>query len=196
MNVALFGGAFDPVHTGHLEIARAAADAFALDRVLFVPSGRPPHKADRRLADYEDRFEMTRLACEADPRFEASRLEDPARTGPGMTYSVQTLERVRSQLGDGDRLFFLLGQDAFEDLDTWYRLEDVLRLAEFLVVSRPGVGRASNPVEARAHWLQGVENPVSATEIRRRAQAGQPLEDLTPPEVGRYIEEHKLYRES
>ena len=195
MKIALFGGTFDPIHCGHLEIARAAADAYGLDRVLFVPAGSPPHKSGQRQAPYEDRYQMTELACAEDPRFEASRLEDPARLGGRRSYSYDTIRLVRADLGPEDELFFLLGEDAFADLNIWYRLEDVAPLVEFLVVSRPNGGgeRAPKLPGLRARWVRGVEHAASSTEIRRRIAEGESLGDLTPARVAEYIQQRKLY---
>jgi nicotinate-nucleotide adenylyltransferase len=141
---------------------------------------------------------MTRLACAEDPRFEASRLEDPAALGDRKSYSYDTIRRVREDLGPEDRLYFLLGEDAFADLKIWYRLEDVVPLIEFLVVSRPNGGgeRAPNLPGLRVHWVRGVEHPASSTEIRRRAAVGESLEGLSPPAVADYIAAHGLYRET
>ena len=196
MKLALFGGTFDPIHNGHLEIARRAADEIGLDRVLFVTSGRPPHKRHRDRADYESRHRMVELACQADSRFEASRLEDPAEMAAGDTYSVHTIERVHRTLADGDELFFLMGADAFGDLSIWYRLEDVVPLVEFIVAARPGGGeeRAPRLPGLRSRWIRTTDNPVSATEIRRRAAASEPIDGLTPPAVAAYIRENALYR--
>jgi nicotinate-nucleotide adenylyltransferase len=196
VRIALFGGTFDPIHCGHLEIARAAADAYRLDVVLFVPAGNPPHKRAEEQAPYEDRYRMTELACAEDPRFEASRLEDPDRLGGRRSYSYDTIRRVREHLGPGDQLFFLLGEDAFADLNIWYRLEDVVPLVEFLVVSRPNGGgeRAPKLEGLRASWVRGIDHPASSTLIRHRAALRESLEGLTPPAVARYIEQHNHYR--
>lgn len=195
MRLALFGGTFDPVHNGHLEIARRAADELGLDRVLFVTSCRPPHKRDREHADYENRTRMVELACESEPRFEASRLEAPDEVSADASYSVHTIKRVHQTLGPDDRLFFLMGADAFGDLRIWYRLEDVLPLVEFIVAARPGGGqeRAPDRPGLRVHWIRTTDNPISATEIRRRAAAGEPLDGLTPTAVADYIREKGLY---
>ena len=195
MRIALFGGTFDPIHSGHLEIAGAAADSYSLDRVLFIPAGNPPHKRAEDQAPYEDRFRMTELACAEDPRFEASRLEDPARLSGRRSYSYDTIQRVRAGLGAEDKLFFLLGEDAFADLNIWYRLEDVVPLVEFLVVSRPngGADRAPKLPGLRVQWVRGIDHPASSTEIRRRAAAGESLDGLTPAAVGDYITSRGLY---
>ena len=190
MKVAIFGGTFDPIHLGHLEVATAAADEFGLDRVLFIPAGRPPHKAKRELVPYEDRLEMVRLACEDDPRFEASRLEEPGQGRP--SYSIHTIERLRGDLEQDDRLFVILGADAFNDLFTWYRVDDVVRLAEFIVVSRPGEAIA-NVLGVRLQSLGGVANPLSASAVRSRLSTGDRCQDALRPAVSSYIEVAGLY---
>src|SRR5579883_2658750 len=100
MRIGLFGGTFDPIHNAHLAVARAAADRFRLDRVLFVPSAHPPHKAGVTAAPYEDRVRMAEIACDVDPRFEVSRLEE----GTARSYSIDTIEKLKTQLAPGDEL--------------------------------------------------------------------------------------------
>lgn len=195
MRIALFGGTFDPVHNGHLEIARAAADRFGLDRVLFVPGGDPPHK-ESSTTPYEDRFRMIELACAGEPRLEPSRLEAPEALGGRPSYSVDTIERVRDELAEEDELFFLIGEDAFRDLPIWYRLDDVAEMVEFLVVSRGGEPVTERPPHPRVRYrrLEAIDNPTSSSEIRRRVREGKTLEGLTPPATATYIAEHGLYR--
>ncbi len=190
MKVAIFGGTFDPIHLGHLEVATAAADEFGLDRVLFIPAGRPPHKARRELAPYEDRFEMVWLACEGAPRFEASRLEEPGQGRP--SYSIHTIERVREELGPDDRLFVILGADAFNDLSTWYRIDDVVRLAEFIVVSRPE-NQVVDFADARVEQLNQVDNSISASLVRDQLKSGTGCQALLPSRVNDYIGAKRLY---
>lgn len=185
--LCLFGGTFDPVHTGHLQIAEEAAKRFLLDRVLFVPAANPPHKKAARLTAYEDRFRMVELACAPYPKFAASRLE----AGSERSYTVDTLERFRKEIGAKDRLFFLIGADAFDELETWKRWQDVVRLAEFIVVARPGV-EYHIPEQARVERLDGMDLPVASTTIRARLRAGEPTPEL-PTEVRDFIEERGLY---
>jgi nicotinate-nucleotide adenylyltransferase len=200
VNIALFGGTFDPVHNGHLAVAQAAADRFSLDRVLFIPSGRPPHKDREPQAPYEDRYRMAEFACQADPRFEASRLEDPQVLGGGKTYSVDTIERVRDELAPGDDLYFLIGQDAFDELAIWHRLEDVVEKVEFIVASRPhsvsSVRREGVAAQARFQELEGVDVPISATAVRRLAAQGSDLRGSVPDPVADYIRRHRLYQKN
>ncbi len=131
MRLALFGGTFDPIHNAHLTVAREAADQFHLEQVWFIPAAHPPHKTAHTGASYEDRFRMTELACQADPRFLASRLE----AGEGKSYSIDTVERVRAL---GQEPYFIIGADAFAEVSTWHRWQDLVRLTEFIVVTRPG----------------------------------------------------------
>lgn len=195
MNLAIFGGTFDPIHIAHLEVARAARRECFLDRILFVPASQPPHKTGRFMADYEHRFEMVRLACLEHPAFEPSRLEAPGRDR-GRNYSIQTIRRVADQLTTHDRLFFLIGADAFLEIATWFHWRQVIEEIEFIVVNRPGftVDEAIIPPGARVHWLRSVNNPISSSEIRRRLQTGQSVRGLMPPAVARYITRHQLYR--
>ena len=185
--VSLFGGTFDPIHEAHLQIATAAIEKFSLDRVLFVPARNPPHKNPSGVTPYTHRLRMVEIACEVNPRFIASRLEE----GTGRSYTIDTLKRFRKELRADDRLFFLIGSDAFDEIESWKRWQDVIRLAEFIVVTRPEHDYHT-PEHARVHRLDGVSLPVSSSSIRSRLAAGQPTPEL-PPGVREYIEAHRLY---
>ncbi len=187
MRLALFGGTFDPIHNAHLTVAREAAGQFQLDEVWFVPAAHPPHKSHHTGASYEDRFRMTELACQGDPRFVASRLE----AGAQMSYSVDTVERVCAL---GEQPYFIIGADAFAEITTWHRWQDLVRLTEFIVVTRPGHQYAAPP-GTRVHRLETVALPVSSSEVRRKLAAGEIPAEL-PPAVGRYIFERGLYQPS
>ena len=188
MRIALFGGTFDPIHNAHLRIAREAAGQFALDRIWFIPASRPPHKSGVTRTPYEHRYRMVELACAGEQLFEASRLEEGATN----SYSIETIERVQALLGGGEQLFFLIGADAFAEIGTWHRWRDVIRSVDFIVVSRPG--RAYTvPEGARVFRLEGVDLPVSSSEIRHQLAAGDDQVEV-PPAVLAYIREHGLYR--
>ena len=187
MRLALFGGTFDPIHNAHLTVAREAASQFHLDQVWFVPAAHPPHKSDLTAATYEDRFRMTELACQADPRFVASRLE----AGESKSYSLDTVERVRAL---GEQPYFIIGADAFAEITSWHRWQDLVRLTEFIVVTRPGHQYATPP-GACVHRLETVALPVSSSEIRRQLTEGHIPAEL-PPAVGHYISERGLYQPS
>ena len=133
----LFGGTFDPIHTGHVQAARAAARKFRLDRVLFIPTGNPPHKHGDHLTPFPHRYCMTVLACAGDRRLVPSLLEAPTAEGKPC-YSIDTVRKVRRSLHKSDRLFFLIGVDAFLDLPHWKEYRRLLDLVDFIVVSRPG----------------------------------------------------------
>jgi nicotinate-nucleotide adenylyltransferase len=168
-------------------IACAAADAFSLARVLFIPAANPPHKAIGELSSYEDRFRMVQLACAADTRFEPSRLEE----GAAKSYSIHTIERVRVAEPDAE-LHFLIGADAFAEIGTWFRWRDVLAAVTFIVVSRPGA-TYEVPPGARVLRLEQIDMPVSSSEIRRLLKNGA-ADAPVPPAVAAYIQEHVLYR--
>ena len=167
MRLALFGGTFDPIHNAHLTVARTAVRRFALDRLLFIPSARPPHKAGATHAPYEDRVRMAELACAGEAAFEVSRLEE----GTARSYSIDTIEKVRAGMAGGDELFFLIGADAFAEIHTWHRWEDVARQVCFLVASRPGHSYNAAP-PLRTERLEGIDLAVSSSEIRRELAAG------------------------
>lgn len=212
--IGVFGGTFDPVHNGHLKAAGDVGRRFGLDRILFVPSNIPPHKAGGQ-APARDRLAMLELALRGRPRFAASPLE--IRAG-GRSYSIRTLRRLR-KIHPRARIFFIVGSDAFLEIRTWRQWRDVLDASQFIVMTRPGVSlararRAPGPAFAgriravrrservREDWssafgifLLPIEAlPISATEIRRRVREGVSIAGLVPPSVGRYIRDHRLYR--
>lgn len=187
MNTALFGGTFDPIHRAHLTVATEAANQFALDRVLFVPSGNPPHK--NTATDYDHRYAMVKLACAQDPRFAASRLE----AGRDKSYSIDTIERALKEKIAVPPLYFIIGADAFEEITTWHRWRDVIAAVEFIVVARPGHSIATPP-GARVHRLETLALPVSSSDIRLALARGEIAKDV-PDSVAAYIRAHGLYRE-
>lgn len=186
MKLAIFGGTFDPIHSAHLTVARQAAQEYQLDRVLFVPAARPPHKPDAG-TPYEHRLRMVQLACEGQPLFEASDLE----SGSGISYSIDTIEKLQVGLAPGDQLYFLIGADAFAEIETWHRADDLIRSVDFIVVTRPGHDYVT-PDGARVHRLDTLALPVSSSEIRRVIAAGKDPEEL-PPKVLDYIRANRLY---
>ena len=186
--IAIFGGTFDPIHDAHLLIAREAADRYQLDQVLFVTSCNPPHKPAGATTPFEHRHRMVELACEADARFVASRIEE----GRGRSYSIRTIRKVRARLLPSDNLFFLIGADAFAEIGTWYKSADVIRAVEFIVVSRPGYQYPA-PEGAVVHRLETLALPVSSSQIRQSLQNGLGVGDL-PENVARYADQHGLYK--
>ena len=187
MRLALFGGTFDPIHNAHLAVARAAANHFQLDRVLLIPNAIPPHKQRQKTAGYAHRLAMVELAAQADPRVAASR----RAAGQETSCAILTIERVRRELGPDAQLFFLIGADAFSEIETWFRWRDVLAQVEFIVLSRPGYAYDS-PDGARVHRLETLQLDVSSTAVRRALAHGEAPPEL-PPAVLQYIREHGLY---
>lgn len=211
--IGIFGGTFDPVHRGHLAVARAALRRLKLDQLYFVPAGVPPHKQRQPRADFRHRFRMLKLATARQPRFSVSRLE-----ATGVHYSIDTVRRIKRSLKPGNRLFFLIGMDAFSDIATWWRAEELVRECEFVVFARPGWSlrdvtlvlppslrrsagrfprRSRNTVRVDGvviHLLGAVRAPVSATRVRAAARRGRPLTKLVPAPVAEYIGKKRLYQ--
>jgi nicotinate-nucleotide adenylyltransferase len=198
MRIALFGGSFDPPHRGHIAIARAAADAFALEQVLFAPAARQPLKSGSE-ASFNDRLAMTALACAEDPRFKPSAIDAPyPRDAPN--YTVITLFTLLDSLPQTDVLYNIVGADSFATLTHWREPQRLLELAEWIVVSRPGhaladpAGLTLTPHQrTRIHLLGSVHEDVSATDLRERLAHGDPCTDLLPTAVSHYIHQHHLY---
>jgi nicotinate-nucleotide adenylyltransferase len=146
MNLALFGGTFDPIHRGHLKVARAAADKFALKEVWFIPADVPPHKLKEPITPFYHRYAMTALAVEGEKQFIPSPLEAPdlsaAPKDRRPSYSIETVRRVKKMLGKSDHLYFLIGMDAFKDIAKWYEAEALLKECDFIVAARPGYSLA------------------------------------------------------
>jgi nicotinate-nucleotide adenylyltransferase len=215
VNIALFGGTFDPIHAGHLRAAKVAVRKFRLDRILFVPSGNPPHKRRDRLTPFAHRFAMVALACQGDVRFVPSLLEAP-RAGRRPHYSIETARRVSQSLEPADDLYFLLGLDAFLDLPHWKDYRRLFDLMDFIVVMRPGFGSAEilkvvprrrarggirrsggtgtrKTQKGAVHVLRGVHMPVASRDIREAVATRHQVTGLVPPLVEEYIRKEGLY---
>lgn len=192
--IGVMGGTFDPIHLGHLFIAREAAHAMKLDRVLFVPSGEPPHKGAGVAASAEERWEMTCIAVADDPLFEASRAEIDR---PGPSYTADTLEQLKG-VHPGCELFFITGYDAVMDIMGWRDPHRIARAASILTLARPGSsldGMRSLPSDVRAAVTPIIapQLDISSTDIRRRSAEGRSIRYLVTDGVRRYIEDKGLY---
>ena len=190
MRTAIFGGTFDPIHCAHLAVAYEAAAAFNLHRVLFVVAAHPPHKPGMRIESFEHRLRMTEIACEPEPRFQASDIE----AGTAQSYSIYTIEQLRVQLAPTDTLFFLIGADAFAEIRTWFRWRDVIASVEFIVAARPGHA-FTIPEGAIVHRLDTLALPVSSSLIRAELAAGDSPAEVPGPVLA-YIREHGLYKQA
>ena len=186
------GGTFDPIHIAHLIIAEEALDSLSLDRVIFVPSARPPHKQDDRVTSLNHRLEMVRLAIGGDPRLALSDIE--ARR-PEPSYTVETIRQFRRELGDEEKIYFLMGADSLALFFTWKDPLDLIDACEFVVVPRPGVdmGEGDPRILEKALVLDAPLIGVSSSDVRDRVRAGRSIRHLVPEEVRAYIREKNLY---
>lgn len=213
--IAAYGGTFDPVHNGHVEVARAIVRIFGLDQLLIIPAHRPPHKGSRAIAGEYHRFTMAVLASLDEPRVMVSAIELEA---PDRPYTFETVERLRSELGTGTKLFFVMGADSFEEINTWREPARLLSSTSLIVVTRPGHdvgsshlderfrstivdlrgGREAQPGDdANEHhiYLTGCVNTgVSSTEIRQKVRDGESIQGMVPARVADYIRKYELYR--
>jgi nicotinate-nucleotide adenylyltransferase len=217
MKLGVLGGTFDPIHNGHVAAAEAAQHTLALDAISLIPSHIPPHRHDPVGATAEQRYEMAQLAAAEHPGWSASRLEID-REGPSYTYDTLLELRDGPALSErrvaqgailreskGTQIFFITGADAFAEIATWSRYPAVLDLANFVVVSRPGITldslRARVPsafgdrpsTSTRVILVEAHTPDISSTDIRRRVRAGHSLAGFVPDPVARYIAEHRLY---
>jgi nicotinate-nucleotide adenylyltransferase len=196
--IGILGGTFDPPHIGHLWLAALAADQLSLDRVLFMPASRPPHKRDRRTSTITDRLLMTRLAIAGNAGFEMSTIEV---NRPGPSFTIDSVEELLRAY-EGARLFLLMAADSLAQIDTWREPDRLLSLLEWAVAPRPGsdapeassLRRRFGTAASRIHLLEGPALDVSATEIRRRVAAGQTIRYLVPQAVEEMILDKGLYR--
>jgi nicotinate-nucleotide adenylyltransferase len=194
----VLGGTFDPIHYGHLVAAQEAQYQLALDRVLLVPVGQPPHKLDEPLSPVAHRVRMIEMALEGRSRFALSRI-DVDRPGP--QYTADTLGLLHEAWGPGTRLFFIAGSDSLADILEWRDPERILAQAELAVVARPGADVDVEALERRLpdlgqrlHWVQMPLLEISSTDLRARVREGRPISFFLPPAVEGYILKHGLYR--
>ncbi len=198
MNIGVLGGTFDPIHMGHIVVAEEARARLNLVEVLFVPAGQPWLKEDSPILAAEHRVQMVRLAIADKPYFKLSTMEID-RAGP--TYTVDTMDELRAQLGTEDELFFILGWDNFAQVPQWKEPSRLIKMCRLVAVPRPGYLLPDlNSLDAVIPGLsQSViimdkpEIDISATEIRKRVAQGLSIRPLVPEPVDKYIRQHKLY---
>ncbi len=196
IRIGVLGGTFDPVHNGHLHIARELRENLGLDRIIWVPAGRPPHKAGQIVSSDHDRLRMLELALAGSPVDEIS-TTDIERAGP--SYTADMLEILSNELKPAT-LVFLMGEDSLRDLPTWHDPDRILRVAELAVAGRPGVDTDIQDLAAaipglanRIHVVPTREVPYSSSDIRERVRRGAAITGLVPLNVDRYIHERGLY---
>jgi nicotinate-nucleotide adenylyltransferase len=195
MNVAIFGGTFDPVHRGHLAVARAAQRGCKLGRIYFVPADVPPHKQRQPITAFEHRYAMLAIALRGEKTFIPSLIEKRTKQ-KRPNYTIDTVRRFKQTLADGDRLFFILGIDMFETIGTWYEPEKLMREVEFIVVSRPGFRLPLSAGGKRVHLVTDVSENVSSTKVRAALERGRVNKGLIDEAVIEYIRKEHLYETS
>jgi nicotinate-nucleotide adenylyltransferase len=215
MRIGLFGGTFDPIHWGHLRSAEEVREAFLLDRVLFIPTSKPPHKRGQTTTPAHDRLAMVHLAVAKNPRFKVSTVEIRRA---GVSYSIDTVRYFANRTKGQNDLFFVLGLDAFREIETWKDFTELFSLCNFIVTSRPG-SRDSDPLRGTSvavrklfcydfegkmyrhqsgtslQFLQLTDFAVSASAIREKVREGKSIRYLVPSAVEAYISKRGLYRE-
>lgn len=190
MRIGLFGGSFDPVHLGHLLVARAACEELALDRLFFIPAAQSPFKPGSEPAPAPLRLRMLRLALAGQPKYEID--EQELRRG-GISYSIDTA-RAFAQQFPGAELFYLIGADHVPTLPKWREAEALAALVRFVVIPRPGETPATLPPPCRIQILGGWPLKLSSSQVRARVQEGRSIDHLVPNGVGEVIREAGLYR--
>ncbi len=220
MRIGLFGGTFDPIHIGHLKTASEVKIAFALDKIMFIPSALPPHKTTDRVTKAESRIEMTRLAVSDYPDFTVSDIE---LERPGISYTIDTVRSLKSTMGEETDFYFILGLDAFFEIETWKSYKTLFRVIPFIVMTRPFIGHHKGPSiedrietylkskisknyrynalktcfmhdEHQAIFIFNVSPmEISSTEIRSLVHKGMPFQALVPEKVESYIKSKGLY---
>ena len=188
------GGTFDPIHHGHLVAASEVAQVFTLDDVVFVPTGQPWQKDDRKVSPSEDRYLMTVIATASNPRFSVSRI-DIDRSGP--TYTIDTLRDLRAERGDEAELFFITGADALAQIMSWQDVNELFALAHFVGVTRPGHRLTGGGLpDDKVSLVEVPALAISSTDCRQRVANGEPIWYLVPDGIVQYIAKRRLYRRS
>ena len=212
MKLGILGGTFDPIHFGHLRCAEEICEKMDLDKVFIMPGGQPPHKDRKNLAPFSDRLEMARIGAEESPYLEVIDIEGKRN---GFSYSIETLREIHEQYGNNAELFFILGSDAFKEIETWKEYEKLFDLTNFVVLKRPGTSLLELRNFAKSLGLNFKEsnnkgdyiNPagnhifikditmmdISSTKIREAVLKGKSINYLIPEKVKSYIFKKGLY---
>ena len=198
--IGISGGTFDPIHHGHLIVAEEIRETLGLDKIIFIPTGSPPHKKEIAVTDSKHRYNMVCEAIRTNEFFEASRIEIERA---GYTYTIDTLKQLKTVFGDGVQLFFITGADVIHELLTWKEYESVFSMCEFVAVLRPGykkddivreVDHLSARYNARIHMVDAPLIGISSTFIRECVKNERSIKYLVPEDVERYIYQNGLYR--
>lgn len=194
--IGLFGGTFDPPHTGHIELAKRVLADFNLSKIIFIPAGNPPHKQGIKKTDKLHRYRMVQLATEGVPEFSVSDF-DVKNEKPN--YSYITIDHFKKEFPD-DEIFFIIGADSLRDLPLWMNYKTLLTTCTFIVVPRPGVKRqdyfakyAPDDPKPRLLFLEDFAYDLSSTELRNKLAKGTAVDSDLPDGVKEYIERNNLY---
>lgn len=187
--IGILGGTFNPVHLGHLVMAEAARDQLELDRVYFVPSFLPPHKTSVNVVSHKHRLEMVRLALKGNKSFYCSDIEIKRK---GKSYTIDTIKQFQNKFGAKEKFYFLLGEDGCEGLAKWKNINELKKLVNFVVVSRPGVSKRKTAIPVKLVNIPGLD--VSSSHIRHLIKTRHSIKYLVPKAVEKYIKEKKLFR--
>ena len=186
------GGTFNPPHLGHLVCAEEVYDHFGFDKVVFVPSARPPHKEATEIPDAQHRYMMVLLATQDNPHFEVSRKE---LDRPGRSYSIETVREFKKEHGQDVELYWITGADCVLDMSIWKDVDELLDICKFVAITRPGydLSQADPRFMKKVRSLEVTAVDISGSEIRRRVKRGNSIRYLVPPDVESYIYRNGLY---
>ena len=193
------GGTFDPIHYGHLVTAEAARVKYGLNYIIFVPSGKPPHKKERKVTESNHRYLMTLLATATNPYFEVSRIEVDK---DGYTYTIDTIKKFKLEFGSDTDFYFITGADALNEIFTWKNPEELLRICKFVAAARPGYNKEElfkeiellkENYNSKVSFVEVPSLAISSTDIRQRVKNNLPIKYLLPESVETYIYKNKLY---
>lgn len=198
MKIGIMGGTFDPIHFGHLAMAESAREIFSLDEVLFIPSARPPHKAEKQVTPEVHRLMMTFLATQSNKFFKVSPMEFMRE---GLSYTLYTVEELYKKFGEDTELFFIIGSDSMADLPTWHKAKELVEKVHFIAAARPGVNVNFEELEnffgaegvKHIHQIESPALEISSTDLRERVKNGRSIKYFLPEVVEEYIYEEKLY---
>ena len=198
---AIMGGTFDPIHYGHLVTAEVVKHRLGVDKIMFIPTGRPAHKEGKKVVDNEIRYKMTCMATESNKDFVVSRIEIDR---PGKTYSIDTVRELKKMFGPDKKFYFITGADAILDILKWRDPEELLKLCEFIAVTRPGyakkdvldqIATIAQSYGGKINYYEVPSLDISSSDIRRRVKEGEPIKYLLPENVEKYIYDNGLYKE-
>lgn len=200
--IGILGGTFNPIHYGHLVIAQWAKEGYSLDKVLFIPSGTPPHKLEDKVLEYHHRYLMTVLATLDQASFEVSQIEIN-RKGP--SYTIDTINYLKKMYGSGVKLYFITGADSIFEIYTWNRYKELLGACYFIAATREGynneeldekIKEIHDIYNSKIYKMKVPDLGISSTELRKRIDEGKTIKYLLPSVVEQYISKNKLYKDN